>query len=116
MVLNSPAQDWTGDGVRQVTDETQFVPVRLWGVVFENVTVNYRKFASGVASECLKCFAATLVDLYRCYSDVVLQQGTSHAPFPSANFEEVVTAPRLHRTHKGDRELVIGEPVLAKSS
>ena len=78
--------------------------------------MNYRQFASGVAGECLKCFAATRVNLYRGYSDVVLQQGTGHAPFSTANFEEVVTALGLHRTHKGDRELVVSEPVLAESS
>ena len=78
--------------------------------------MNYRQFASGVAGECLKCFAATRVNLYRGYSDVVLQQGTGHAPFSPANFEEVVTALGLHRTHKGDREFVVGEPVLAESS
>lgn len=116
MVLNRPTQDWTGNGVRQVANETQLRSARRWRIVLENVTMNYREPASGVAGQRLKCFAATRVDLYRGYCDVVLQQGTGHSPFPATNFKEMVTALRLHRTHKGDRELVVGEPVLAESS
>ena len=78
--------------------------------------MNYREFASGIAGQRLKCFAATCVNLYRGHRDVVLQQGTGHSSFPATNFKKVVTALRLHRPHKGDREFVVGEPVLAESS